>query len=141
MLLRAMIRRDSRRVVLLLAAATALRVVCLPHVLGDPAASGNAAGFPRNQPTSSAVLAACLAASLGFQSGFSQTRFKAPGLNRTRLERRIGLASFDRSCAIMYELSNGAVHLQTCTGCRYYYTVDTKQKMFYSAITADLEVL
>eukprot|EP00439_Symbiodinium_sp_Y106_P039491 s1288_g4.t2 len=36
------------------------------------------------------------------------------------LERRIGLASFDRS---------------------YYYTVDTKQKMFYSAITADLEAV
>ncbi|CAE7033625.1 Slc9a8 [Symbiodinium natans] len=34
------------------------------------------------------------------------------------LENRIGLASFDRS---------------------YYYTVDTKQKMFYAAITADLE--
>lgn len=36
------------------------------------------------------------------------------------LEKRIGLASFDRS---------------------YYYTVDTKQKMFYSAITADLEAV
>ena len=26
-----------------------------------------------------------------------------------------------------------------CVMTRYYYTVDTKQKMFYAAITADLE--
>lgn len=37
---------------------------------------------------------------------------------RAWLEQKIGLATFDRS---------------------YYYTVDTKQKMFYSAISADLE--
>ena len=58
-------------------------------------------------------------------------------LAAVRLEKRIGLASFDRSCRAS---PVQWTEWELVTSQRYYYTVDTKQKMFYSAITADLEV-